>query len=230
MSWYKLANYLNDLLFKPGDQVYIIDSDGKIKEYGIIYDTDEDIAYGWWGDTPKETMEKYNSEDKDGFLEERMINDIAVGRFPINFLMRLLEDEELLGHLQEYNFIQNQLDTIVAKKVSEVNAQSLYNLDLPIPSDLGGINTERIWMYDLNAPNLWWGEGKHKWEGGTHDVIQGLPRYNPEYHDDEIGAFFTWWEPYIEPVGYDDLMNVQRSMNAYFYPGKYTEHPPRSYM
>jgi len=218
MRWYKFFSKNNLLSLKYGDRVYVLDEDKKnIKEYGVILGPPQgDWVYGVWASNPKEALSKWNnfSEDKD-MAEKRDVRYTAFGRLPLDFLMDVVADEKLLQSLGDYSFIAKQVENLSLKH-PEVKAQALYNLDIPIPDSLDGINSERLWLYELNAPNLWWGEGKYKGDEGKRDVIQGLPRYNPEYHDDAVGAYFTWWEPYIEPVMYEDLINVQRSMNAYY--------------
>jgi len=220
MSWYQQFRACQYIKLKPGDEVYYLQPGTKdIKEYGVVFSVQKDKVYGWWGKTKEAVLGDVSNLRK---IKFRPISSIAVGMLPKNFLDFLSKDHDLLHTLREsFVFIDNQLHN--RKDLIEQYAQSMYQLDIPFPSLLDGVNSERIWMYDLNAPNLWWGEGKDKWQGGREDIIQGLPRYNPEYNDDSIGAFFTWWEPYTEPVPYEDLVNIQRAMGAYYYPGKYTD-------
>lgn len=219
MNWYKYSTILSILNLKPGDAVYVIDDTNSINEYGIVYGVIGDDVYGWWGDSPEYVINNIGDVSK---IEKRPLKQVAVGRLPDVFLRFLVDNvaDRLPELLSQYKFLEPQLDGVNVETL-ERSAQSMYQLDIPIPSLLDGANSERIWLYDMNASNLWWGEGDSKWEGGKEDVIQGLPRYNPEYHDDGIGAFFTWWEPYTEPVPYEQLINLQRAVGAYFYPGKY---------
>ena len=226
MNWYSkfadnqnISSILDSVRLKKGDQVYVVDPEkpSNIVEYGIVCHVDEDGVWGWWSPDKKEVLTKAKDKDE---LEHRPSNEIAIGRLPNRYLALITENfSELEGTMREHEFLLQQLGIPI-----EVTAQSMYNLDIPFPADIGNADSERIWTYENNADNLWWGDSSRKWRDGKEDIIQGLPRYNPEYHDDGIGAFFTWWEPYTEPVMYDSLLNAHRSMNSYFFPGQNSQY------
>jgi len=218
MYWYsgyknlgKIKKLINEITPKKGDKVLLASNNKDIDKFGIIYHLGDNNVLGWWADNKEKTIaiakSKYN-------LESKPISQVYAYNFSDNLI-------KFVGSNRDFvcNINKNIVDKI--NKFKEVKAQSMYNLDIPFPSDLDNADSERIYTYENAAPNLWWGEGKYKWNEGKEDVIQGLPRYNPEYHDDEVGAYFTWWEPYIEPVPIDDLVNLQRSLNSWFFPGKY---------
>jgi len=220
-NWYKEArnlSVLDSLHLKTGDQVYVIDDEENVIEFGIVVGMEDDKVYGFWADSASELVSKdgtFQAHDLD--IEDRPLSSIAVGRLP-KFFIRLIEEDlnDIEGVLKEFPFLERQM-----KVAMEQFAQSMYNLDITVDPNIGHANGERMWIYDLNAPNLWWGEGKYKSDEGKEGVIQGLPRYNPEYKDNDIGAYYTWWEPYTEPVGFNSLMNLQKAIGGYFYPGKY---------
>lgn len=227
MNWY--ANFkqkqdalsaLNSIGLKSGDQVYAIDpQNSHVVQYGVVFVVNDEGVWGWWSSDKNEILSIRGNRDK---IELRPFDQIAIGKLPKKYLDLIRQHSDDLGDLlDENNFIVEQLNDSL-----ETTAQSMYQLDIPFPADIGSADSERIWLYEMNADNLWWGDESRKWRSGKEEVIQGLPRYNPEYHTDQAGAYFTWWEPYIEPVMYDSLVNVNRSMNAYFFPGDYGRYEP----
>jgi hypothetical protein len=221
MSWYlrynnfnKAKNLIDEITLKKGSKVLLANNKKNINKFGIVYCSNENDVFGWWSDSKKEVLNLSKSKHN---IEVKPISQIYTHNTSNNLIKFVNSNKDFVNSING-GFVDK------INKFKEVQAQSLYNLDIPFPSNLDNADSERIYTYENAAPNLWWGEGKYKWNEGKEDVLQGLPRYNPEYHDDQVGAYFTWWEPYIEPVQYEDLVNLQRSLNAYFFPGKYSNY------